>query len=235
MDIETRTGLYERKARLSQRRDKLQQSQEKKARTQRKLEKARRDVKTASERWNSWDLEEKRTFIHVATDSITLEEIAAGWLKISVQWGAVLGGLLYDFYLWRDSGIQWTDEEEAILRQHYPTAKRTDLLNMLPARSWRAINGMAWRLKLRRIAKSDPLPIPDTMSRSDVYVLLSLTNELTESEIRGETNERFSFHTEEGDTIEIDRKQLYVHISQASDYDIGTRPRNCMVESPRHG
>jgi DNA invertase Pin-like site-specific DNA recombinase len=216
MDVETRTGLYERLARLSQRRDKLQQAQEDKARTQRKLDQARKDVKTAKERWNSWDLERKRSFIHLVTDSITLEEIASGWLRISVQWSDVLGGLLYDFYLWRDSGTLWTDEEKALLKKHYPKAKRVKLLELLPTRSWKAISMKANLLKLRRIAKSDPSPIPDNMSLSDVRVLEGLRQELTEDEL-SDTDGR-----------------LYVHVTQPSEY-VSDRPCDSMAEDPRYG
>ena len=90
MDVKTRTGLYEKIARLSQRRDKLEQAQEQKARTQQRLEQAKKDAEYASERWAKWDLEQRRTFIHVATEYITLEEIAPGWLKICVQWSDVI-------------------------------------------------------------------------------------------------------------------------------------------------
>lgn len=214
MDRNTRIGKYEKLARLSQRRDKLQQAQADKARIQQKLEKARRSVKTAKDRWQSWSLEDKRSFIHVATESITLEEIAAGWLKISVQWSSVLGGMLYDFYMWRVSGTLWSDEERDLLRKHYPTAKRVELLNMLPTRSWRAIIGVAWQLRLRRLASPDKLPIPDTMSLSDVDVFEELAR------VTGE------------DTIVLDERRVYVHVSQPSVHDTRRRSPNSRFRLP---
>ena len=199
MDANTRTGLYERLARLSQRRDKVQRAQEDRARLHRRLEQASRDVKTARDRWGSWDLARRRSFIHLITESITLEEIASGWLRITVQWSDVLGGLLYNFYLWRGSGTLWTDNEIETLRTHYPTATRVELLNLLPTRSWKAISRKAALEGVRRIAKSDPLPVPDTMSLSDVQVLEALGQELSEDEM-SDTDGR-----------------LYVHVSQPSE------------------
>ena len=201
MDIETRTKLYARKARLSQRRDKLQRAQENKARAQRRLERARRNVKTAKERWHSWDLEEKRDFIQLVTESITLEEIASGWLRISVQWSEVFCGFLYDFYLWRGSGTLWSDEEIEILRQHFPTATRTALLELLASRSWKAISRKAALEGVRRSPKPDDLTIPVTMSLSDVQVLKALRQELSEEEMSNTDG------------------RLYVHVTQPSEFD----------------
>jgi hypothetical protein len=219
MDVQTRTELYAKKARLIQRRDKLTQAEADKARTQERLEKARGRVKTAKDRWHSWSLEEKRSFIHVATDYITLEEIASGWLKISVQWSDVLGGLLYTFYLWRESGTLWTDEEKKILRKYYAKSKRVDLLKMLPTRSWRAISGVAWRLGLKRLAKSDPLPVSDTTSLSDREVLQMLAMELDTDELE--------IALEEPDN------RLYVHISTRPSNDVtGMRSPNSRLRLP---
>jgi len=48
--------------------------------------------------------------------------------------------------------LLWSEEEERILRNFYPTESKKRLLEMLPKRSWKAIKSKAWLLKLRRNA-----------------------------------------------------------------------------------
>jgi hypothetical protein len=196
MDTTTRTELYEKLARLSQRRDKLQQDEQNKARQQRQLQQAQTDVIHAYDRWQGWDLERRRSFIRLVTESITMEEIASGWLRIDVQWSAVLGGLLDHLYLWRESGTLWTAQELETLQQHYPSAMRADLLRLLPTRSWDAIRFRAMRLKLHRVAKYEPLTIPSNMSISDTAILEQLRCLMAENAV-ARADRRLYIHTEQ--------------------------------------
>lgn len=101
MDRETRIGKYAKLARLNQRRDKLTTNQKEQESQQRRLEKAKKSVENAYGLWQSWNLEERQSFIHVVTNSIMLEEIAAGWLRVTIQWSAVLVDRVEECYLWR--------------------------------------------------------------------------------------------------------------------------------------
>jgi DNA invertase Pin-like site-specific DNA recombinase len=242
MDVATRTGLYAKIARLSRRRDKLQQAEDNKAKMQRKREQAKKDVEYASGRWASWDLERQRGFIHLVTEYITLEEIAPGWLRIVVQWSYVLDGLQDTYYLWRVSGTLWSKQEVKILQKHYPNATRVKLLSMLPTRSWTAISRKAALKGIRRIAKSDPIAIPDTTSWSDQEVFTMLKGLLTETELHIAQIPTTDLDPGEGymwepQQVPIDQsgKRLFQHTTQPSQSDMGTRPGDSMVESPRHG
>lgn len=205
MDRETRIGKYEKLARLSQRRDKLTTNQKEKERQQCRLEKAKKSVENAYGLWHSWSLEEKQSFIHVVTRFIVLEEIAAGWLRVSIQWSAILVDRVEECYIWRTSGTLWTQEEAAILKAHYPTATRVELLRLLPTRSWTAISRKASLLSkiapLRRLAASDPLLFGDTTSLTDLEVIAQ-------------------YGLEQCDEEDPD-KRVYWLSGQASGYDMG--------------
>jgi hypothetical protein len=120
----------------------------------------------------------------MVTDSITLEEIASGWLRLVIVWSPILGLVypmtsnsraVYTCYIWRQSGTSWTDEEKGVIKQHYPTTPRSELLRLLPTRSWTAIVKRAIRLKVKRLVPhnhggNDVLDIPTDTSITDLYM-----------------------------------------------------------------
>lgn len=61
----------------------------------------------------------------------------------------------------RDSR-NWTSAELEILRTHYPTASRSEIVSLLPGRSLNAIQFRAFRLGLRKIRRS---PRPKVVRR----------------------------------------------------------------------
>jgi hypothetical protein len=146
----------------------------------RQREQAKQDIDTAYEKWSGWDIEKKRSFIRTVTDAITLEEIANGWLRVTLYWSVLMGfrkSVIDDIstcdvaYLWRTSGTLWTDEELDIIRTSYPTVPRSDLLRLLPSRSWRAIVEKARRLQVARQDRYERLDIDSDVSVTDMQVL----------------------------------------------------------------
>ena len=57
-------------------------------------------------------------------------------------------------YIWRQSGTVWTDEEMDVLRAGYPTLPRSELLRLLPSRSWFSIKGKAIKSGITRAYNS---------------------------------------------------------------------------------
>lgn len=45
---------------------------------------------------------------------------------------------------------RWTDPEKALIKRHYPTAPRADMLKLLPGRTWGAIQSKASALGVNR-------------------------------------------------------------------------------------
>ncbi|SRR6266699_1696532 len=158
--------------------------------------------------------------------------------------------------MWRVSGTLWSEEEVAILQKYYPNATRVKLLGMLHTRSWTAISRKAALKGIRRIAKSDPIAIPDTTSWSDQEVFIMLEGLLTESELHmaqipttdmdpgeyvitdpnGEAVGTWPYPWEPQQvSIDVSGRRLFQHTTQPSEHVMGTRQGHSMVESPWHG
>lgn len=159
MDDNELRETYASQARLIKRRGELEQVQAHGERLARQREQAKGDIESAANQWTGWSLERRRSFIRMVTDSITLEEIASGWLRLVIVWSPIMG-FVYPLtspmraidtaYIWRRSGSQWTDEDMEVLRTGYPTLSRSELLRRLPSRSWQAIRGKAIRAGIGR-------------------------------------------------------------------------------------
>jgi hypothetical protein len=117
------------------------------------IEQAKEDCETAWCEWNKWKLERRRGFIRTVTQSITLEKIAEGWIKLTIIWCPFLDDIAdkVDVALIRqEGGGQWTDEEKALLKEHYLTATQGELLRLFPTRSWLSIRSKGSELKVGR-------------------------------------------------------------------------------------
>jgi hypothetical protein len=104
---------------------------------------AKKELPEIYAKWSSMNIEAKQRLIRVATSQITLDSILPGWLKLTIEWSPLLGGNLIDeAYIWNPNGSDtaWSEEEKHILQEYYLTASRQQLLELLPRRSWIAIN-----------------------------------------------------------------------------------------------
>lgn len=180
MSDERLEETLKKEARLIKRRTELEQAIKHSELIARQREQAKDDIDCAGCKWSGWDIEKKRSFIRTVTDAITLEEIANGWLRLTIYWSHLMGFIstttttlqAVDIaYLWRSSGTLWADEELDIIRVSYPTMPRTELLRLLPSRSWRAIVEKARRLQVNRQNRYERLDIDSDVSVTDVQVL----------------------------------------------------------------
>jgi DNA invertase Pin-like site-specific DNA recombinase len=184
MSDERLEETLKKEKRLIKRRAELEQVQAHGEQLAREQEQAKEDIETAASKWAKWSIEKRRSFIRMVTDSITLEEIASGWLRLVIVWSPIMGFIspmtsstraVFTAYIWRQSGTSWTDEEKDVIRQHYTTTPRSELLRLLPTRSWTAIVKRAIRLKVKRLVPhnhggNDVLDIPTDTSITDLYM-----------------------------------------------------------------
>ena len=171
MDATDRGYAYEQLSRLRKRRKDWLQAQQQQERIQAEIKQASSDVCLACSQWHSWDLERKRHLIRLVTDSITLEEIGEGWLRLTISWSPVLGGLTEYCYIWRATGSQWSRADVERLSELYPTASKGELLQEFPTRSWHAIQRRAIVSKVRRAVIDRDVTIPLDTSLSDYEVV----------------------------------------------------------------
>jgi DNA invertase Pin-like site-specific DNA recombinase len=161
---------YASKANLRRRLADLEARHDKANRARAELEQAKEDCRTARCQWGSWDSERKRRLIRLVTNSITLEQVSAGWLSLTVVWTPYLGtdiDVAETALIWQRAGNRWTDEEIDVLKAHYSTDTRGELLGLLPARSWVAIRTKGAAEGLARPWTSVDTDLPEDMSLTD--------------------------------------------------------------------
>jgi hypothetical protein len=183
MSDERLEATLKKEARLIKRRAELKQAIEQEEVLAKKRAQARDDIDTAASKWAKWTIDERRSFIHLVTESIVLEEIASGWLRLTIGWSLLMGFIspttstmqaVDVAYIWRQSGTRWSDDEEDTIRKLYPNATRAEILHALPNRSWASIGARAKRLSpaVRRYnLNKEHWSIPDDMSLSDAQVI----------------------------------------------------------------
>jgi len=54
---------------------------------------ARQDLERGQDKWPQWDLEKRRSFIRMVTDTITLEKLDDNTLKVTIVWSPLVGYL----------------------------------------------------------------------------------------------------------------------------------------------
>lgn len=148
--------------------DRLDADEEEKAEAKQKLPEVH-------QRWAAMPLESKQRFIRAATSRITLDELEIGWLKLTIEWSALLGDDIIDeAYIWTTAGKRWTEEEKRLIHEHYATADRQWLLERLPDRGWQAIGAKAARWGIKRIYR--PHSTEDDPIRMVASVTLSVND-----------------------------------------------------------
>jgi len=182
MSDERLEETLKKEKRLIKRHAELVQVQAHGERLARQREQAKEDIETAAVKWSKWSLEKRRSFIRMATDIITLEELASGWLRLTLVWSPIMGFIspitsstraVDTAYIWRQAGSQWSEDGLALLRQHYPTMTRPELLHVFPNRSWQAIVSKAINEHITKtvIKRNDGLEVPTNTSLTDLAVI----------------------------------------------------------------
>lgn len=99
-------------------------------------------------------------FVNLFVESATITCVSPHWLQLEIVWTHPAWGVeCISIYRERGSNPGWTESEENILRHHYPTAPKDEILQMLPDRSWACIRMEAIQLHVKReIALAGSLP-----------------------------------------------------------------------------
>jgi DNA invertase Pin-like site-specific DNA recombinase len=101
-------------------------------------------------KWAKIPFSQKVRIIRAFTHRVILHHVAPGWLKMDIYWKRE-GSFIDVAHLRRDANKSpWSEQEDQILRDIYPTADRADLLQRFPTRSWQAIRLRAYDIGLRR-------------------------------------------------------------------------------------
>src|SRR6266699_1185004 len=173
MTREEKRAAYSRRNGLAKRLSEVEHAAAKQATMREELRAARQDLRNRH-KWAKWDIERKRRFVRLVTSSVTLEEVAAGWFRLTVVWCPLVGWSKGDVaFIWRRAGDNWTEEETELLRAYYLKVTRGELLRLFPDRSWTAITNRWASLDIAGVRGRMRVDadLPEYMSLSDRDVL----------------------------------------------------------------
>lgn len=164
---------YEKLRRLRVQLADLEKKQAKKRVSDEEMREAAHDVASLPESWQEMKLERKRRFISLVTEAIELETLTERWLRLRITWTPYFQHSVIDeCYIFQHyAGKTWSDEEKAIVREHYPTASRAWLLEKLPARSWQSMTQQASKMSLPRTKRCNETDLPMNMSLTDKRIM----------------------------------------------------------------
>lgn len=101
-------------------------------------------------RWDTIPVEMRNAFLHVILDRILVQP-AYDHFDVRINWRS---GFEQHIIIFRPSitmpKLYWSEAEDAIIREHYPTALPADLMRLLPGRLWEQIGRRATKLGLKR-------------------------------------------------------------------------------------
>jgi hypothetical protein len=113
--------------------------------------------------WPTFDLDQRQRAFRLIINRIAVESVSPHWIRLTIDWLDAVCPRLDIAYLWKAmpsrSGIyRFNEEEKELLRQRYPCATRLEILQLLPNRTWHAIQRQAELMQVRReIPSADDL------------------------------------------------------------------------------
>ena len=134
--------------------------------------------------------EEIPLMIDVFVRGVVLEPLSPHFYKMFIHWHdpewGTDEGLCY-----RDgnASIRWTEEEDEVLKRHYPTTPREKLMGMLPTRNIRAMCTRAHKYNLKRVIYEQEPEIPTSFCLQDWQIMQQWG--LTEEQLNSEKGGRF--------------------------------------------
>jgi len=102
--------------------------------------------------WPHLTFEKRRSLLDLILKEVVIDAVATHWLRIQVLWLHEEWGredLFY--YRRRGKNTDWTAEDIALVKAHYATMPKFQLMALLPHRGWQAIRSLGNRLKIGRM------------------------------------------------------------------------------------
>lgn len=104
--------------------------------------------------WHKLPFEMRLTTVNAFVRSVRLDEVSPSWYTLTVEWKRADWGTEYRHILRENTAKQfWTEEEDALLREMYPSTNTLLILQQFPTRNYDMIAARANRLGLKRLIK----------------------------------------------------------------------------------
>ena len=104
--------------------------------------------------WDTKPLNVRAEFFNLFLVQAVFTVEAPHWVRLDLYWRHPVWQQ-DSIYIYRRCGARprWTDEERVQVKAYYPDAKREDLMQLLPTKTWRAIRTEAIRMGIQRPGK----------------------------------------------------------------------------------
>jgi len=111
------------------------------------------------EQWENVPRALQARLFQLILDKVVIHPLEDHDFVVDVQWkGGPTDVLWIERPLWNSLRRPWTNEEIALLRQHYAAAEVKTLVALFPGKLWDGLRVEAHQLKLRRERHYDPTP-----------------------------------------------------------------------------
>jgi hypothetical protein len=122
--------------------------------------------------WAEYNFKRRRSLLNFAIREVKINKVSSHWIELQVLWLNEEWGHERMYYRRHAGSIkQWSDEEIALLKTHYATLPVTELMALLPERTWYAI----------RLYAGAHLDVPKHMRQNKV-LHISLDNSYSDME-----------------------------------------------------
>jgi len=103
--------------------------------------------------WPTFDLDQRQRAFKLLINRIEVEVVSPHWIRLSIDWLDAISPRVDIAYLWKAMPGRYgefSEEEKESLRLHYPCSPRLEILELLPNRTWHAIQRQAELMHIRR-------------------------------------------------------------------------------------
>ncbi len=107
--------------------------------------------------WPDHSVERRIALINFLVREVVIDIMSPHWIRLQVFWLHEQWGREEMCYCrGKGSNNYWSEEDKAVLREHYPASPRDAILRMLPARGWKSIRAEASILGIKRSVYNEP-------------------------------------------------------------------------------
>ncbi|MBA2394046.1 MAG: hypothetical protein H0V70_15055 [Ktedonobacteraceae bacterium] len=125
--------------------------------------------------WDKYNFKKRRSLLNFAVQEVRINKMSTHWISIQVTWLNEEWGTERMYYKRRYGALkEWSEEEKAIIKQHYATMPINELMTLLPERSiWSMRSHVYLHLDLGRRSKQEY----GSLNLSDSYADMQFKNE----------------------------------------------------------
>jgi Resolvase, N terminal domain len=107
--------------------------------------------------WPKYSIDRRIALINFLVKEVVVDVMAPHWIHLQVLWLHEKWGREEMYYCRaKGSNNNWSEEDRAILREHYPTSPRQRVMALLPSRGWASIRAEAKKSGIRRRVYNEP-------------------------------------------------------------------------------